>query len=250
MTELAAEPWPSVPRGGLVLVPTGSTEQHGPHLPFDTDAVIAAEVAQRVAARLEHDGRAVVVAPVLAFGASGEHQDFPGTISIGQEALRFVLVELVRSIANWAQRIVFINGHGGNVPALHRAVQQLVAEGRDAAWAPCGTPGEDAHAGFAETSIMLALRPGSVGPERPVGHLSPIGELMPALEASGVRAVSPTGVLGDASGADAREGDRLLDAMVSSVERRIEAATTDDRGCLRDPTPDPHHGSLTSPAAR
>ncbi len=250
MTELAAAPWPSVPTGGLVLIPTGSTEQHGPQLPFDTDAAIATAVVRGVAARLERDGRAVVVAPQLAFGASGEHQDFPGTISIGQEALRFVLVELVRSIATWAQRVVFVNGHGGNVPALQDAVRQLVAEGHDVAWAPCGTPGEDAHAGFVETSIMLALRPESVGPERPVGRTASIGELMPALVAGGVRSVSANGVLGDANGATAEEGVRLLDAMVSSVERRIDAATTDDRGCLRDPEPAGGLGPLTSPATR
>lgn len=237
MSELRDTSWPSIPDGPLVLVPTGSTEQHGPHLPFDTDSAIAAEVTSRVARELEQTGLPVVVAPMLSFGASGEHQDFPGTISIGNEALRFVLVELVRSISVWGRRVVFVNAHGGNVPAMRDAVLQLVKEGHDVAWAPCGTAGEDAHAGRSETSLMLALRPEAVGPERPVGNSAPIVELMPLLVEGGVRSASGNGVLGDATGANAEEGAWILDNMVSSVVRRISGATTDDRGCLRDPVP-------------
>jgi len=235
MTELRGASWPSIHHGSLVLVPTGSTEQHGPHLPFDTDSAIAVAVASGVASRLERDGQSVVVTPVLGFGASGEHQDFPGTISMGHEALQFVLVELVRSINVWGRRVVFVNGHGGNVSALGNAVQQLVDEGHDVAWAPCGTPGEDAHAGRTETSLMLAIRPEAVGPERTAGNGSPIAQLMPVLVAGGVRSVSPNGVLGDSTGADAGEGARILESMVSSVVRRIVAASPGDRGCLRDP---------------
>ena len=227
--------WPAVPADAFVLVPTGSTEQHGPQLPFDTDSVVAVAVAEGVAGRLDAMGHPVVVAPVLAFGASGEHKDFPGTVSMGQEALGFVLVELVRSASSWARRVVFVNGHGGNVLALRDAVLQLNEEGHNVGWVPCGTLAGDAHAGRVETSLMLALRPDSVGSERPVGNVAGIGDLMPELAAGGVRAVSPNGVLGDATGASAKEGTRFLEEMVASVMRRIESGTADDRGCLRDP---------------
>ncbi len=233
MSELSRTAWPEVPSGALVLVPVGSTEQHGPQLPFDTDTVVASAVAERVAAAL--DDRPVVLAPALAFGASGEHQGFAGTVSIGAEALCFVLIELARSIRSWAPRLVFVNGHGGNVPALSAAVAQLVDEGHDVSWVPCGTPLGDAHAGRSETSLLLQLHPERVGPERPSGASEPLGALMPRLIAGGVRSVSPNGVLGDARGASAQEGARLLDEMVASAVRRIRAARTDDRGCLRDP---------------
>ncbi len=117
-----------------LLVPLGSTEQHGPHLPLDTDTRIATAVARGAGARLANDW---LVAPAIAYGASGEHQDFAGTISIGTEALTLLLVEYGRSAACWANRLVFVNGHGGNADALTRAVSRLRAEGRDVGWCPC-----------------------------------------------------------------------------------------------------------------
>ncbi|EUA28531.1 creatinine amidohydrolase family protein [Mycobacterium intracellulare] len=120
-----------------VMIPLGSTEQHGPHLPLDTDTRIATAVARRARARL---GDGWLVAPAIAYGASGEHQSFAGTISLGTEALTLLLVEYGRSAGTWARRLVFVNGHGGNVAALGAAVARLRAEGRDAGWCPCVAP--------------------------------------------------------------------------------------------------------------
>ena len=101
---------------GLVLVPVGSIEQHGPHLPLDTDTTIAVAVADGVAGELP----GAWVAPPLSYGSSGEHQSFAGTASIGTEALTQVAVELVRSLRTWADRVVFVNAHGGNLAAAER----------------------------------------------------------------------------------------------------------------------------------
>ena len=84
---LVDRPWPDVGRP-IVLVPVGSTEQHGPHLPLDTDTTVAAVVAAELAARLTADGIDAVVAPAIAYGASGEHQGFAGTVSIGTAGAR------------------------------------------------------------------------------------------------------------------------------------------------------------------
>nr|WP_237688327.1 mycofactocin biosynthesis peptidyl-dipeptidase MftE [Arthrobacter jiangjiafuii] len=237
MSELSALSWPEVPGGATVLVPTGSTEQHGPHLPLDTDTVIAVAVARAVAAELAglggEDGAAVVVAPALPYGASGEHQHFPGTVSLGSEALHAVLVELVRSLSTWARRIVFVNAHGGNVAPLARAVMQMNREGHRTAWVPCVAGAADAHAGRTETSLMLHLAPDTVELSRAVcGNTTPVAELMPAMTAGGVAAVSVSGILGDPAGAAAAEGEALLRAAVFSVLGRLDG-TPDRHGCLQ-----------------
>jgi len=195
----------------LVLVPVGSIEQHGPHLPLHTDTVIAEAIARGSADVL--DG--AWVAPAVAYGASGEHQDFAGTSSIGTTVLHQVLVELVRSMRTWAGAVVFVNGHGGNVEPLASAVAQLTAEGHDVRWVAPAAAGGDAHAGRAETSLMLHLRPGEVRLERAAaGRREPMATLLPALRADGVAAVSPNGVLGDPAGATAEEGRELLERLV------------------------------------
>lgn len=227
---LGGRTWPDVPHRPMVLVPVGSTEQHGPHLPLDTDAAIATAVADALALRVQ--GQAVV-APAVSYGSSGEHQSFAGTVSIGSEVLRLLIVELVRSLSTWAGPIVLINAHGGNVPALTKSVLQLQAEQRNVAWLPCLVPGADLHAGRTETSLMLHLNPDAVRVERSAaGELRPLEELLPELVAGGVAAVSSSGVLGDPSGANASEGARLLDLMVQDAARRIADGTLGRSGML------------------
>jgi mycofactocin precursor peptide peptidase len=210
-----------------VLVPVGSLEQHGPHLPLDTDARIAAAVARRAA------DPAMLVAPPLAYGASGEHEGFAGTLSIGHDALRAVLIELGRS-AGWASRMVFVNGHGGNLPTVPEAVVQLRQEGREVAWSGCAVPGGDAHAGRTETSILLALDPSVVRLEAAeVGNTAELLTLLPVLTKGGVRAASPNGVLGDPRGATAAEGAVLLATLVENLRDRLDRWKPDERGRLR-----------------
>src|SRR5690349_15510093 len=154
---LATATSPGVARGVVVVVPVGSLEQHGPHLPLDTDTVIAQAVAAGVAERLGG-----WCAPPVAYGSSGEHQAFAGTTSIGTAVLTEVLVELARSVRSWASRLVLVNGHGGNLEAIRAAVAKLRHERHDISWLACAADGMDAHAGRAETALMLHLRPESV----------------------------------------------------------------------------------------
>ena len=152
---IANATWPELEQVDLVVAPIGSIEQHGPHLPLDTDTIIAVAVAEAVAADLV----GAWVAPAVVYGSSGEHQAFPGTCSIGTDMLHLVLVELVRSMRTWTRRVLFVNAHGGNLRAVSGAVRQLVDEGHEVAWAPCATEDVDLHAGRAETSLLLLLRP-------------------------------------------------------------------------------------------
>lgn len=210
MTRLADATSPETAGARLVLVPVGSIEQHGPHLPLDTDTVIAEAVARAVADQLP----GAWVAPAISYGSSGEHQSFAGTASIGTDALTHAVVELARSLRTWAWRVVFVNAHGGNVAALNAS--------DEVEWVPCATEDLDLHAGFTETSLMLHLRPESVRLDRAeVGNTQPLREILPAMVSGGVAAVSPNGVLGDPTGASADEGERVLKAMVADVLGRI-----------------------------
>jgi creatinine amidohydrolase len=224
---LGERAWTELDGHATLLVPVGSCEQHGPHLPLDTDARVATAVARRAA------GPGVLVAPAVAFGASGEHEGFPGTMSIGHEALHAVLVELGRSAARWATRLVFVNGHGGNLPTVPAAAVHLRREGRDVAWFACAVPDRDAHAGRAETAMLLALAPDLVRADAmEPGNTSPLAKLLPALRAGGVAAVSPNGVLGDPAGASADEGERLLAAVAGGLRERLARWRPDARARL------------------
>lgn len=219
-----------------LLVPVGATEQHGPHLPLDTDTRIAQALARAVAERLGASGAGQdwPVAPAVAYGASGEHQSFPGTISIGTDVLTRLLVEYGRSACCWAQRVVFVNGHGGNVPALAGAVGLLRFEARDVGWLPCAVAGADAHAGHAETSLLLHLSPAEVRFDRArPGNSAPLAQLLPEMRRGGVAAVSAVGVLGDPTTASAHEGRRLFAEMVDGAVAAIDAWAPGADGMLR-----------------
>jgi mycofactocin precursor peptide peptidase len=225
MTELASMTSPQIAAhaaaGGVLAVPIGSTEQHGPHLPLGTDADVALALARRLAQRQPN----VAVAPVISYGASGEHAGFAGTISIGAEAVELLLLELGRSAGETYRRLVFISAHGGNAVAAVRAVRRLRAESRDVLlWMPRWDGDGDAHAGRTETALQLALNPDRVLTDSAeAGNVTPIRELMPSLRAGGVRAVSPNGVLGDPAGASVEEGRMLLERLSDDLEAAVVA---------------------------
>lgn len=215
---LSSVAWPEV-GPGLLAVPVGATEQHGPHLPLTTDTEIAVALVERLAARRPE----VVAAPAVAYGSSGEHAEFPGTLSVGREALELLLVELGRSASATWGRLLLVSTHGGNAEPVTRAVERLRDEGRDArAWSPAARG--DAHAGRVETSLMLALAPARVRLELAApGNVEPVGRLLPQLRLAGVRAVSPNGVLGDPGGASATEGEELLAGAAAELEQFVAA---------------------------
>lgn len=203
-----------------LLIPLGAIEQHGPHLPLNTDTLIASGVAEAVA-DVRDD---TVVAPALPYGSSGEHSGFPGTLSLGQAALETALVELVRSAAGFRD-VTLVSWHGGNAEPVARAVARLCAEGQTVhLWEP-HVDGGDAHAGRVETSLMLALAPDLVRDERPVGATQQIDELLPRLRENGVAAVSPNGVLGDARDATADDGHRLLERFVAEIDALLDGTS-------------------------
>lgn len=201
-------------RAATLVLPLGSTEQHGPHLPVSVDALIAEYLARELATvRRDH----VVLAPSMPYGSSGEHAGFAGTISIGQNALEHVLVEFCRSATETFAGVFIVNGHGGNLQPLARACELMRAESRHVrAWSAAYTG--DAHAGHAETSMMLQLHPRYVDMSRAeAGNTQPLPELIADLRRGGTRAVAPNGVLGDPTTASADDGARLLRELSESL---------------------------------
>ena len=215
-------PWTEVSEraaGSLLAVPVGSTEQHGPHLPLSTDTDIACVLCDRLAeARSD-----VLVCPPLAYGSAGEHAGFAGTLSVGSAVMEETLVELGRSADAFAG-VVFVSTHGGNAGPVAAAARRLISESRRVrAWSPPPVGGGDAHAGFTETSVLLAVHPDLVRTESAVaGRADPIAALMPALRSGGVRSVSPSGVLGDPTHASAADGTRILEGWSADLVAALE----------------------------
>lgn len=217
MTTLAETTWPEV-RGELLVLPVGSLEQHGPHLPLDTDA----RIASALAADLARERPDAVLAPTVPYGASGEHQEFPGTVSAGQAGLAGYLAELIRSASRTFDRVALVNWHGGNIKTLERVTTAMREEGRDVrCWT--GIAKGDAHAGRTETSLLLALAPRLVRLDRAeAGNTARLRGLWPELRAHGVRAVSDNGVLGDPAGASADEGRALHATLIRDLVSAVK----------------------------
>ena len=215
---LVARSWveQSVSPQRTLLIPLGSFEQHGPHLPMNTDTVMAQALATLVANEIDCD-----VAPTIPVGASGEHQGFAGLLSIGNEALELVVTELLRSArATWPS-VVLVSGHGGNFTAISRAVRTARDEGsRVAAWFPTDIDG-DPHAGATETSVMLALDASLV--DMAVALDAPVTpDQMRQVQAEGIMGVSESGVLGEPSRATAQAGHLLLHRWVREIVALVQ----------------------------
>jgi creatinine amidohydrolase len=213
--------WPEIAatqKGCVLAVPVGSLEQHGPHLPLDTDTRIAVELAERLS-RTRPD---VVVAPAVAYGASGEHAAFPGTLLINHAVLADLLVELVRSARCAFAGVVVISAHGGNHEGLSLVGERCRADGDRVLIWTASPPQGDAHAGRTETSLMLAIDPSVVRMDlAEAGCTEPLEVILPRLRAAGVRPISSNGVLGDPQGASADEGERHLAGMTKELAASV-----------------------------
>ncbi len=223
--------------GAVALVPVGSTEAHGPHLPLATDVILADAVARRAASRLEAAGRTAVLFPALAYGVTDFAAGFAGTVTIRAETLRALVVDLARSLAGQGfSPIVLVNHHlePAHFAALHAAAAEatparvLVPDHRRRPVAL--TLGEEfcrggSHAGRYETSLVLAAAPARVRTEREA--LAPLhvdlGRAIKAgaqsfLELGGARAY-----FGAPAEASAAEGEALLALLAAHVEAVVTA---------------------------
>lgn len=235
--------WPEAKRYlqkvDIALLPVGSTEQHGPHLPLDTDAFDAELLARKVAQACSNPKPLVL--PLIPYGVSYHHEDFSGTISLSPDSLSQLVYEIGLCVAKQGiTKLVIINGHGGNIPALQFAAQKI---NRDSHIFTCVETGEtsekdmpsiietpnDVHAGEIETSTALATRPHLVKmdkakrfvPKFSIKYLNFSSKRRVDWYAR-VSKISTTGVLGDPTKATRQKGEQIWEVMIKHLVEFVE----------------------------
>lgn len=240
LTELTWRQTREAGRDGIALLPIGSQEQHAEHLPMGTDTLLAGAVVDRAAALLGGDGPQVVRLPVLPYGHSPHHL-FAAAVSLSAATLGAVLGDILSSLhRSGFRRIMIVNGHGGNDEVMRLAIKEFALH-TDVALAACSywslgadddagrpdvTPG---HAGWFETSLMLAAHPDLVRiplPVREPVQPPPLFDRPPHPGLSVERYGEwerVGGATDDPSGADGERGERLLAARAAQLAQAIRA---------------------------
>lgn len=223
----------------IALLPVGAIEQHGPHLPLDTDAFDAYYLAARVAEGCANPKP--ILLPLIPYGVSYHHEDFSGTISITNETLSRLVYEIGISAAhNGITKLIIINGHGGNAATLHFAAQMI---NRDAHIFTCVDSGEtsdtdidaiaethnDVHAGEIETSTTMAVRPELVKFDKARKSVPRFSSRY--LDFSSKRSVewyartakiSSNGTMGDPTKATREKGEKIWAVMIKNLVEFVE----------------------------
>ncbi|MFC4448767.1 creatininase family protein [Halorussus aquaticus] len=221
----------------LALLPVGSTEQHGPHAPLGTDVLTAEAVAE---AGADAYGGEAVVAPAIPVGVAAEHRQFTGTLWVSPDTFRDYVRETVASLAHhgW-DRVVLVNGHGGNVGAL-REVAGTITREDDAYAVPftwfdaVGDHGDEmGHGGPLETAMLRHVAPDLVAEERVAeareGASDRWGEWVSYSNLAYDSAeFTENGVVGDPADGPAERGAELLELASEALGRLLEAVESRD----------------------
>lgn len=239
--QLYEQNWPAIDalsRDMPVLIPIAALEQHGRHMPVFTDSLLLGEVVRRVSEKMH--GR-VLFTPVMWFGNSEHHLDFPGTMTAEPR----LYLDLLRNMAenflfHGFRRIVFLNGHGGNIVPGQQATFELRQKYRDrndllllssTYWTLGGKPHEVnrdikqqrmGHACEWETSMMLRIRPDLVGE---LSHVEPAdfgSAFEPGHRAWTMKDRSPHGHIGDPRDATAEKGETIFSVFTADVVSMLE----------------------------
>ncbi len=226
----------------IAILPVGSVEQHGRHLPLGSDSIQGTDIAKMVVERLGRDGVTVVAAPTIPFGISHAHMKFPGSITLSSGTLMAVIREVVLSLhIHGFRRFVLLLSHGGNLRTLNMSAQELALELPDARfivpdWLPVmgarypevlrsDRPKEEHHSGEGETARMLASTPNLVKMDRaeafypdekvdPYRERSYPGPVVSTRGDIGMKEITPTGVQGDPRFATKETGEKIYDIVV------------------------------------
>lgn len=224
----------------VVIIPVGSIEQHGPHLPVEVDALLATEVSRR-AAKLAPAAQPILVAPTLAIGLAQHHLSFGGALTLDFATFSAVIGCMVRSIlTSGFRKIALVNGHGGNTTALRVVVNELARTVQtpivactywDVAMEEFREILETQtclmHACEAETSLMMALAGDAVRLEKLENLTAPSFEgsqdpfESPFYRSLDMDELSTNGVLGNPTAATAAKGERFAAAAAAALAARL-----------------------------
>ena len=236
--EMTAADFATLGEQSVAILPVAATEQHGPHLPAGTDAFILDGIL-RAAAELAGPVRGIVL-PLQPIGWSPEHGGLPGTLSLAADLLADAWVAIGSWVARaGVRRLLILNSHGGNPPAIAVAALRLRTEdgllvatthwedlARPAELAPQGAAAPDWHAGWIETSVMLQLRPDLVRMDRAVAgtwhHPEGLPPNGPSPWAWMTTDLSANGVIGDPRLASADLGARLVERAVAGLATLLD----------------------------
>ena len=224
----------------IALLPVGSTEQHGPHAPLGVDSLTAEAIATRGADRYadENDDRPVV-GPTIPVGIAEEHRRFDGTLWVSEDTFRPYVRETIESLSTHGfDRVVVVNGHGGNVDALRELCARVSRDGNAYAvpytWFDAVNFPDLGHAGPAETSLIRYLRPELIHEDRTEAAAAEgadkWGEWVSGTNlAYDSDAFTDSGAVGDPRDGDSELGEELLDDAVAALVDLIGAVERRDR---------------------
>jgi creatinine amidohydrolase len=243
--------WPemksAIARQPVVLLPFGTIEDHGPHLPLNTDNVIVEAFCLEAARRAPGE---MLVMPLVAYGLDEHHMDFPGTVSVDmQTLLAYVSDVAISAVRHGFTHLLVVNGHGSNAPLADLAARRVVLEtgmicgamSPNAAIDPTlaepalsqmrrSGPGGVAHAGEYETALMLHLRPDLVHMKRAVREIGQLkltyfnwdlGEPSALSWQDWWSRMSESGVCGDPTVATAEFGRAVFETTVDNLVRFV-----------------------------
>ncbi len=233
-------------KDGVVVLPIGAIEQHGPHLPLITDTMIATQGLNATLAALSEDVK-VWALPPMSYGKSNEHINFAGTVTLSAATLTAVLHDIADSVARAGfRRLAFLNCHGGNMPVLNMVARDIrvatglmtfCIHGLHYGNPSFGLSAEEMryglHAGETETSLILAMAPELVKMDLAVKSFPAFPETDTDLFFFGTASAawladdwSETGVYGDATKGTAEKGEILLETAVESLSKLFTVIST------------------------
>lgn len=239
-----------LPKTDVIILPLGSTEQHGPHLPLAADTIQVVEMAKEVVERLASEGITVVAGPTVPFGVAPYHMPFPGTISLRPETFKAITMDICRSLYRHGfRRFVLLMGHGGNVPVMQEIAQELVVEFPDCQavslnWLPAlearypeflRSGRSEGHSGEGETARVLLTHPNLVQMQRARVYYSPAADEAEdsdhPLMGGGIfsakanwKEFAPFGSVGDPTLATIETGQKAYDVIVDWIIRAMKKA--------------------------